>query len=79
MICKIEGICKMQLIFLHFANLRYPLFYRVKYLGKGMKEYRTWVDARNDKFTLRAYFAADKPYMMSASEGFGYRIYKKYG
>jgi hypothetical protein len=44
-----------------------------------IKEYRTCVDVRNEKFRLQAYFAADKPYMMSASEGFGYSIYKKYG
>jgi hypothetical protein len=41
-----------------------------------MKESFSFVDARNDKFMLSAYFAADQPYMMSASERFRYIILK---
>jgi len=43
-----------------------------------MKESFSFVDAGNDKFMLSAYFAADQPYIMSASEGFRYIILKKY-
>jgi hypothetical protein len=43
-----------------------------------MKESFVFVDARNDKFMLSAYFAADQPDMISVREGFRCIILKKY-